>query len=281
MFSQLIANSSDTKSLSDFIRSNKSLIDNFVDSDNSFQRQQTDLLEQFVLLGGRIQMLDSLDFSISQNRAFISILFDFAERANSTSTIIQLYQIIQRHNLDIGSRLEASMLYLYNIPEKQTYIDRFEGICSKLQTAIEEEEDNDNKALATFLNYYSLVVYNTSPHIQFALELQAKAKSLSGKYFFLKSDIVQKCVSLDVNDSDFVYASIQNTIDELLGKHARVPVTSSEGFLIEKDTEYSALLLKAAKSFTAIRQIALDCINAIANPDEVFYSLKRGVAILE
>ena len=195
MFSQLIAHSANAKSLSDFISDNQVLIGGFVDSDNNVQRQQSDLFEQFVLLGGRIQILDSLDFSISQNRAFISILFDYAERVNASAVIVQLFQIIEKHNLDIGSRLEATMLYLYNVPDNQVYVDRFDIICSKLQTAIDEEDDNDNKAIATFLNYYSSTVFNTAPHTQFAQSIQVKSQLLSEKYPFLQKDIIKSSLS--------------------------------------------------------------------------------------
>lgn len=125
MFSQLIANSSSAQSLSAFICNNSSLIDEFVDSGIESQRQKANAFDEFVLLGSRVQILDSLDFSLSQNRAFIAILFDYAERVNASAAILQLYQIIQRHKIDIGSRLRASMLYLYDVPNNQVYIDRF------------------------------------------------------------------------------------------------------------------------------------------------------------
>lgn len=279
MFSRLIANSSDVQSLSDFIGNNKVLIEDFVNSDISAQRQQLDLFEQFVLLGGRIQMLDSLDFSKSQNRAFISFLFDYAERVNSTSVIIQLFQIIQRHSLDIGSRLEAAMLYLYNVPNVQTFVDRFEEICSKLQIAVDEEEDNDNKAVATFLNYYSSVVYNYD--IQFAQAIQTKAQSFKDNYPFLQNSVVKDSVSLDINQADKVYTTIQSSIDTLLGKRRHVSVRKISGFIIEQGSHYSELLSNSPCSFNAIRQIAIDELESINDKDEVYRSLHRGVAILD
>ena len=150
MFSQLIANSNTAQSLSNFISNNSLLIDEFVNSGIENQRQQLHLFEEFVLLGSRVQILDSLDFSISQNRAFIAILFDYAERVNASAAILQLYQIIQRHSLDVGSRLSASMLYLYNVPNNQVYIEKFDEICSRLQTAIDEEDDDEEEGVFVF-----------------------------------------------------------------------------------------------------------------------------------
>lgn len=281
MFSQLIAHSANAKSLSDFISNNQALIDGFVDSDNNVQRQQSDLFEQFVLLDGRIQILDSLDFSKSQNRAFISILFDYAERVNASAVIVQLFRIIQKHNLDIGSRLEATMLYLFNIPNNQIYVDRFEDICSKLQTAIDEEDDNDNKAIATFLNYYSSIVYNTAPHVQFAQSIQAKSQSLSDNYPFLQKDIIKSSLSLDINQADMVYSTIQATIDGLLGKKSLAILPSHSDFIIETDTEYSRILSNVPKTVAGIRDIAVSQMETFQNKDEIFHSLGRGVTILE
>lgn len=281
MFSQLTANSNTAQSLSNFISNNSLLIDEFVNSGIENQRQQLHLFEEFVLLGSRVQILDSLDFSISQNRAFIAILFDYAERVNASAAILQLYQIIQRHSLDVGSRLSASMLYLYNVPNNQVYIEKFDEICSRLQTAIDEEDDDDCRAVATFLNYYSSVVYNTAPHVQFARELQAKAQSSGFAYPFLQNEVVMNSLSLDIRQVEIVYTTIQTTIDRLLGKQIRLSVSSETDFIIESDSDYSQLLARTSKSFDRIRQISVSQLTDFPNRDEIFHSLGRGVSILQ
>lgn len=280
MFSQLIANSSSAQSLSAFICNNSSLIDEFVDSGIESQRQKANAFDEFVLLGSRVQILDSLDFSLSQNRAFIAILFDYAERVNASAAILQLYQIIQRHKIDIGSRLRASMLYLYDVPNNQVYIDRFDDICTKLQTAIDEEDDNDNKAIATFLNYYSSVVYNTAPHLQFAKELQAKAINSTKIYPFLQKEQIASSISLNVDKTENVYFTIQATIDGLLRKREKHSISLQTDFIIESNTKYSLLLSKTPQRFDRIRQISVSQLALLENRDEVFHSLGRGVAIL-
>jgi len=281
MFSQLIANSNTAQSLSTFISNNSLLIDEFVNSGIENQRQQLHLFEEFVLLGSRVQILDSLDFSISQNRAFIAILFDYAERVNASAAILQLYQIINRHSLDVGSRLKASMLYLFNIPNNQVLVNRFDEICTQLLTAVEEEDDDDSKAIATFLNYYSSVVYNTAPHVQFARELQAKAQSSGVAYPFLQNDVVMNSLSLDIRQVEIVYTTIQATIDRLLGKQIRLSVSSETDFIIESDSDYSQLLARTSKSFDRIRQISVSQLTDFPNKDEIFHSLGRGVSILQ
>lgn len=281
MFEQLIVNSNDAQSLGNYISSNQLLIDEFVNSSIEDQRRQENLFQQFVLLNSRVQIMDSLDFTKSTNRAFIGILFDYAERVNAVAAAVQLYQIIQRHNLGIGSRLEATMLYLYNVPNNQVYVDRFDDICSKLQIAINEEEDDDKRAIATFLNYYSSVVYNTFPHLQFVQELINKINASADTYPFLHKDEITKSLSFDINQVEIAYSSIQATIDKLLGKQRRIAVINDAGFIIEANTNYVQLLANCPKRFIAIREIAISQLQGIQNSDEIFRSLGRGVAILE
>ena len=278
MFAQL--NSiSDSLILSNFINENQKLIEEFALSTFEIQRKQQEDFKNFVLLKKGI--IESLDFNQSYNRAFVLTLLDFAERINARSSFVQLYQIVQSNGFIIGSRLEAARLYLYNIPNNQTYIDRFDDICLKLQNAINEEEDNDNKVIASFLNYYSSVINNTAPHKQFANAIQTKALAFSNKYPFLQSEVIQKTLLLDINETQIVYTTIQANLDILLGKKEPVSIFSNECFIIENDTEYSNTLTKTEKSFDSIRRIAVDKISAIQNQNDVFYSLKRGVAIIE
>lgn len=281
MFSQLLLNSTTTQNLGNFISTNQLLIEEFAYSSIEIQRQEEGLFQQFVLLGARAQMLDSLDFTQSTNRAFIAILFDYAERVNAIAAAVQLYQIIQRHHLGIGSRLEATMLYLYNVPNNQVYVDRFDDICSKLQTAINEEDDDDKRAIATFLNYYSSVVYNTSPHAEFAQDIIAKVNSSVDKYPFLQKEDIIESISLDINQAEMVYSSVQTTIDRLLGKQSRLIVINNAGFIIESNTNYVQLLSNCPRQFNCIRKIAVSQLLEIQNRDEIFRSLGRGVAILE
>ena len=281
MFSQLIANSNTAQSLSTFISNNSLMIDEFVNSGIENQRKESQLFEEFVLLGSRVQILDSLDFSISQNRAFIAILFDYAERVNTSAAILQLHQIIQRHNLDVGSRLKASMLYLFNIPNNKVLVSRFDDICTQLLAAIEEEDDDDSKAIATFLNYYSSVIYNTAPHMQFAHELQAKALSSGLKYPFLRNEVVMASLSLDISQVEMVYTTIQSTIDKLLGKQKRLSVSSETDFIIESDSDYSQMLAQTSRNFERIRQISVSQLTDFPNRDVIFHSLGRGVSILQ
>lgn len=280
IFDSLYSVANDSNSLDSFLQERISDLSTFCSSTVDVQKSELDNFERFVLL--KTQVIENLDFSKSFNRAFVYYLMDYCERFCSTSAIVQLYHIIEQNNLNIGSRLEAAMLYLYNVPSNQVFVDRFDEICTKIQTAINEEEDDDTKAIASFLNYYSYVAYNTHP--QFAQQLQKKYLDAvaSNAYPFLNKPIIGDCISINVLNSEELNQIIQIKIDELLGRSAFVQhIQNDNECLIERDTYYSELLANTPRRFQSIRQIAVQQFRLCENQDEVFNSLGRGVRILE
>ncbi len=277
LFSILINNSANAQLLSEFIRNNQLRIEEFANANITDKRKVCSEFSQFVLLN--VKTLNSLDYSERYNRAFISVLFDFAERMGESSVIIQLLQIIQKYRLDIGSRLEAARLYLNNIPNNNIYIERFDEICTYLQTAINEEDDDDKKSIAVFLNYYSFVVYNTSSY--YSHEVRNKALQSDNVFPFLQKDIIKWALSLDITQQEFVYESIQKQIDEFLCKHIIFDVQINNEFIIENNTDYSRILSNTPKNFDNIRQISVSRISQVQNKDDIFYSLTRGVAVID
>lgn len=279
-FELLLNNASDGASLDKYIQNNYAQIVAFFSTDISNQRIELESFEQFVLFKSNI--IENLDFTKSYNRAFVYYLMDYCERFCSTSTIVQLYRIIGDNNLNIGSRLDAAMLYLYNVSSNQTFVDRFDGICNRLQTAINEEDDDDKKSIASFLNYYSYVVYNTSE--QFSNEILSKYRYAvdNNTFPFLTNDVVRECFAFDIHDAEKLYKTVQNKIDGLLerGKAIDLPVTKPD-YLIETDTDYAEVLNKTQRRFKDIRNISVQKINQFENKDDIFYSLGRGAKILK
>ncbi len=275
-----VANNS--KALNSFLQANINQIDTFCSTSVSNQRLELNNFEKFVLFKTRV--IEELDYSKSHNRAFIYYLTEYCERFCSTSAIVQLYKIIQDNDLNIGSRLDAAMLYLYNTPSNDVFIERFDEICTKLQIAINEEDDDDKKSIASFLNYYSYVIYNTSQ--DFAQKLQSKYKiALENRNLpFLKNNLIRESLSLDILDSENTYQSIQGKIDKILGKKESGDIISyitSDDLLIETGTNYAELVKKASPNFQAIRDISVKQFNQYENQNDIFYSLGRGVKILK
>lgn len=280
IFQSLLSNANDRVSLDSYIQKNYAQISAFCSTKVGNQRAELDDFEQFVLL--KSSVIENLDYTKSYNRAFVYYLMEYCERFCSTSAIVQLYRIIQDNKLNIGSRLEAAMLYLYNVPSNETFVDRFDDICSKLQIAINEEDDDDKKAIASFLNYYSYVVYNSSE--QFSRGILLKYTNAIGNdlFPFLKNEIIQECFTFDLHKPEELYYFVQDKIDEILGRND-VFITQpniENDCLIETDTEYARILKNTRQTFPAIRNISVQQINLFENKDDIFYSLGRGVGIL-
>lgn len=281
IFQSLLNNADDSVSLESYIQKNYAQIEAFCSTRVGLQQVELGDFEKFVLL--KTGIIETLDYTKSHNRGFVYYLMDYCERFCSKSTIVQLYRIIQDNNLNIGSRLEAAMLYLYNVPSNQTFVDRFNDICSKLQTAINEEDDSDKKAIALFLNYYSYVVNNTSEQFSRGIFLKYTNAIENDSFPFLKSDVIQKCFALDYHKPEILYDIVQNKIDELLGRNEEfiIQPNRENDYLIESDTDYARILNNTPRTFQAIRNISVQQINQFDNKDDIYYSLGRGVKILK
>lgn len=280
IFQSLLNNADNSVSLDSYIQNNYTQIEAFCSTNVDSQRRELDDFERFVLF--KTEVIEKLDYTKSHNRGFVYYLMDYCERFWSKSAIVQLYHIIQNNKLNIGSRLEAAMLYLYNVPSNKTFVDRFDDICSKLQVAINEEDDNDKKAIALFLNYYSYVVYNTSEQFSSGLFLNYTNAIENDSFPFLKNSIIHECFALDIHKPEEHYNIVQKKIDELLGRTEQFitqPSIENE-CLIESDTDYARILNNTPRTFQAIRNISVQQINRFENKDEIYHSLGRGVKIL-
>ncbi len=284
LFEKLFTIADSADSLDSFLSESMQSVNDFYNSEYISVLDSRDSIERFILFKSNI--IEQLDYKKSYNKAFISILLDFCERYNFISATPRIYSVLEQNDINIGHRLQAALLFLYNIDSIPTLVGRFDLICQKLQTSIELEEDNDRKAVSTFLNYFSIIIRDTQPHVQYALEVKSKIEySLSNNLFpFLNSEAIVKALQINLNNAELAFEQIQSIIDYLLDKTGFIrPVFEEEEsvVLIENDTEYSKILNSTAKTFKSVRKISVNKINGIPEKDEVYNSLGRGVAILE
>lgn len=284
LFEKLFAVSDSADSLDSFLIENMQSVNDFYNSEYRSVLASKELIERFILFKSSI--IEQLDYKKSYNKAFISILLDFCERYNFIAATPKIYSVLEQNDINIGHRLQAALLFLYNIDCIPTLVGRFDLICQKLQTSIELEEDNDRKAVSTFLNYFSIVIRDTQPHVKYALQVKSKIEySLSNNLFpFLNSEAIAKALQIDLNSAELAFEQIQSIIDYLLDKRGFVKPVFDEDenvLLIEDDTEYSEILNSTAKTFKSVRKISVNKFNGIQEKNEVYNSLGRGVAILE
>ena len=154
---------------------------------------------------------------------------------------------------------------MYPRPETNSeLVDRFDIICEELQLAIDTEEDNDNKSVATFLNYYGIVVNDT--RLEFAEQVKQKLLDTiqNETYGFLQNENILTIANVELQDLAAAYTQIQNVIDKVLGKEdviVYVPdeetTKTAQDFIIETNTDYSGELLSVSNDFDAIRSISV------------------------
>lgn len=285
LFEKLFAVSDSEGSLDSFLSEEMQSVYDFYNSKYSSVLAGKESIERFIIIKSRI--IEKLDYSKSYNKAFITILFDFCERFNFRAATQKICFILESNEINIGHRLQAALLFLYNIDSNPALVGRFDLICQKLQTSIELEEDNERKAVSTFLNYFSIVIRDTQFHNKYALQVKSKIEYsiLNNLFSFLNNQAIVKALQTDINKADLAFEQIQEIIDYLLDKSGIIkPVFEADKenvILIESNTDYSKILNSTAKTFKAIRKISLDKFKNITEKDEVYNSLGRGVAILE
>jgi len=275
IFENLSAVADSTDSLDSFLNENMQAVNEFYNSDYSHIAACRDSIDNFIQL--KYNSITQLDYTKSYNKSFVLMLLDYCERFNFLAATPRICTILNSNNIAINSRLQAALFFLY--PKPQTVselVDRFDAICEKLQLAIETEEDDESKALATFLNYYSIVLNDTS--IQFAEQVKTKLTNAieCETYLFLEHNCINEILQLDLNDTDNSYIQLQCTIDKILNKKDFVPidiVAPEEEILIEEDTEYTKELSAVSANFDCIRNISVQKSEGRENTN-------RGVKIL-
>jgi hypothetical protein len=265
LFDHLFELSDSADSLDKFLNGNMQTVNEFYNSNYACILLSRNSIENFILL--KDSTISQLDFSKSYAKSFVLMLLDFCERFNFIAATPRICTILARHNIPVNSRLEAALQFLYPRPETNSvFVDRFDSICQKLQLAIDTEEDNDNKSVATFLNYYGIVVNDT--RLEFAE--QARQKLLEAiqneTYGFLQNKNILTIAPVELQDLTVAYRQIQDVIDKVLGKEDIImcmpdeeTTKTAQDFIIETNTDYSRELLQASvpSDFDAIRSISV------------------------
>lgn len=259
LFYTLFEKAVSVEELDVFIKENIENIDSFSNQTYFELNEYRTSIEKFIQL--KNQTFEALDFSQSYNKAFISILIEICERLGERACILRLASIFLNKDIYLGERLNAVLLYLYNIQNNNEFIERFDEICEKLDYSAKHEEDSINKPVASFINYYSYIVYNTQPHTKFAESIKARTSEAikSRKFDFIVHETIADAINLSFNDIDSHFNECQKSIDLLLGKidYDELHFSSTE-LLIEVNDEYTSSLENTGISFNTIRQVAVN-----------------------
>lgn len=260
-----------------FLKENMLMINDFFNYEYTKVIYSKEEIGNFVLNNANV--LENLNFSLSYNNAFISVLLEYCSRFSLSSAITRLFSIVDKCSVKIDKRIRATEQYICNIDSNTTLINRFETICEILLEALLDEEDNDIKIITIVLSYYAKIVLDTHSHIQFSQQIQSRINEFKKRkeFSFLDNNFINEAISFDYNQNEETYIQIQKIIDGLLDKTLKeVDILQDflEETLIEQDTEYSNLLSDIKMSFDLIRRIAKEKNDGSLN-------VGRGVKIIE
>ncbi|WP_017295836.1 hypothetical protein [Geminocystis herdmanii] len=276
----------DKTSLSTFLKDNyEEVYDYFANQKYSILHKKTRDLQNIIAKYNRFfNQLDTNDLLILN---FLNLLLEVCERYGLVSQFRLVYGTLKNKNYQVSSRTEAAALFFIDIKILEDYSNRLENIIKKLVYADEFEEDNSEKPTITLINYYLQVVkhfwefnsegvYNIKKTIQ---EYIFNAQP----YSFLKSTLLAEILNYSIDNYDIFSKKVQTLLDE----HFDLKVSpiyqdyKHPVFLIETGTDYAKALSKIEANFEEIRKLSFDFSLRDDNSEATFYSLKRGVAILE
>ncbi len=273
-FDNICTEVTNASSLGQYLEYNIGDFWSFYYSEHAQLLRYADEVERFVL--SKSQCLSHLDFSRGENKSFVAALLDVCLRINRSSPVSPLYRIINDIGIQINSRIEAGLSFVYPTrpANAEQMINLCDNICQKLQYAIDNEEDNDTKSLITFLCYYSAAL--DSLHQTQVVRLKRKVELLmdAGSYPFLGNVIALRGIDVTACDA---YDRVQQIIDGYYndGNRRNLSIENVPNYLIEENTDYSFCLRSLSNcNFDAIRRIAVQ--NASREPLQ-----GRGVNILE
>ncbi len=215
-----------------------------------------DELESFFLF--KHSLIAKLDYTDQNNRAFIQICIDLAQRLNLLSAIPHLVRVVNRHSehIHLNKRLVAGISYIHPRPRTaDDIIEKYSQICALLQDAVDTEEDNNQKCLVTFLNYYSAAVDLLSSEYANELKEEIGVSLRSGEYPFLND--IKDLSLVDVADPILAQQQIQSIVDGVFeDAERRLRPMPVDEFIIEQDTQYSLDIHHAQCNFRSIKRLS-------------------------
>ena len=266
--------------LNEFIQNNSvEIYDFFISQKNSSINNHRVEIENFIL--PKYNVFRNLDFTNTKNQTFLFCLIDVSQRFGLATEFQQLFNLAKKNNVPLNNRLNAASLFLIGINNINNYSDRINEILTKLTVSFLKEEDNEQKTVATLIQFYTEVFKNFE-HNKSGVSLfkQKLIEELQKDDFkFLNTEIVQEILYYSLDDIDELYDIIQNKLDEILERASEFLAFNIEPHLIESDTEYSSLINEISANFIEIRNLSATLYSKVSN-DEIFWSLQRGVKVL-
>ena len=232
-------------------------------------------IERYIL--DHLSILTSLDTVNRDFRVFLTLLLDVSIRFSLYMAVEQLYRKLNSSGCELSNRHRAAALYFTDINYIDDYFDRVDGLVKLLDES--SAEDTEERIVETMIVCLLQVIWNFNDQNPTGV-IKFKQLLLGALYrhqaFFTDHIIFQNILNYDLSQPNFD-GFVHKQLDRLLGRH--FVYNPSRELIIEKGSEYCVKLKDADADFGVYRAIAAQECSHLS--DDVFYSLNRGVAILD
>ena len=239
-------------------------------------------IEDYILDSG-YSVFRQLEFRNTNEIALISYLIEYSERFGLFTEFDQLFKLHIEKGLQLPSRLNAASKFFIGIRNIGDYSTCIDDVLCLLTKSYLEEEDSIKPVVATVLNFYSQVVYNFArQNVQGVLKFRSELmdKINTEKYSFFKNEVYFESLNIEISDNVSTYKKLQCILDKYLSRTLVYNESTQQNLLIEEGTDYANLLDSTESDFISIRNLCSSLYGKIES-QTIFYSLSRGVAILE
>lgn len=244
-------------------------------------QELTNSKEEFHRLALKANLLISYDNQSDKISAFILLVLKASIRLCDRLVFQRYYDLLINNNIEKSLLIESSSLYMLNVRNFTDFRNRFEEILIGLEEVYHLESDSKKDSVSAIVNYYSIVV---GSFLEFAPEAVKEIKELImeqyhlKRFAFLDDSIVKEICSIDLVNILSPIEQIQTLLDNYLVSIVSTSYNSSI-YILEKGTDYS-VNFSERKNLSEIILLNKTFYEPIKS-DSVYYSLERGVKILE
>ena len=278
----------------DNLKKNSAQLENFINSnyqkiyDFLYNQTQVDLykykkeIKQYLRQDKK--QITSLDCSNKINGDFIALIVETCEKLHLLMEFNLFYNYLSKCGYTLGDRLKATHYYCSGIKKFDDYYQRTPLILDLLESSYIEEEDSTKKLTVTFINFYLSIVYNFGERNKeniLKLKNEILLKYKKEKYHFLDEELINTIFSININNYKKAYTDSIQILNSYLYKNGLITCKLEDLIQIEI-SEYSKEIKQIQNpTFKKIRQVSVDYIMSIGNPNSLHYQLNQGVTIIQ
>lgn len=236
---------------------------------------------EFHRLALKANLLNNFDTKSDKVSALILLVVNTSIRFGDRLVFQRYYDVLINNEIEKSLLINTSSLFMLNVRNFNDFRSRFQEILNGLEDVYHLESDSKKDSISALVNYYSIIV---GSFLEFAsdavLEIKEliKKEYLSKRFTFLEDNIINDICNVDLSIIANPIEQIQSLLDVFLGSIESTTFNSSI-YLQEKDTDYS-MHFSERKNLSEILLLNRTFYEPIKS-DFVYYSLERGVKILE